>query len=110
MSKRTEPKLPHIVKLLELFDAGERDYAVLASACGMTRKSVAHALHAYGRTKKAKTEREYLKVRVPRALYDAAEERGVPTNVLVTKLIYIIAKDDLLKAVLDDEDTWAEAA
>jgi hypothetical protein len=97
------PKAPHIARLLELYDAGERDYAVLAHTCGMTRKQVNDKLSAYHRIE-AKTidQREYVKVRLPRAIRRAAEQRGVKPCDLANSLIYTIARDDLVNAVLDD--------
>jgi hypothetical protein len=97
------PKAPHITRLLELYDAGERDYAVLAHACGMTRRDISSKLSAYQRIEEKSTEqREYVKVRLPRAIRRAAEQRGVKPCDLANSLIYTIARDDLVNAVLDD--------
>jgi hypothetical protein len=96
-------KAPHITKMLKMFDGGERDYAALAHACGMTRKQVNDKLSAYGRIEeKTPEQREYVKVRLPRAIRRAAEQRGVKPCDLANSLIYTIARDDLVNAVLDD--------
>jgi hypothetical protein len=96
------PKAPHIAKLLELYDGGERDYAVLAHACGMKRRDISSKLSAYGRTEQTLDQRKYVKVRLPRAIRRAAEQRGVKPCDLANSLMYTIARDDLVNAVLDD--------
>jgi hypothetical protein len=99
------PKAPHIARLLELYDAGERDYAVLASACQMTRKQVNDKLSAYSRIEARPNkapDRYYVSVRVPSAIINAAKQRGDQPSKLVTRLISVIARDNLVNAVLDD--------
>jgi hypothetical protein len=111
MSKKGLLK-PHTAKLLQLFDAGERDFGILAAECGMSRSAVRQALnwHKRGGSKNLRDVRwqnsKCITLWIPQAFVDEAKRRGKSCNRLAYELIRVIAKDNLFNGVLDD----AEAA
>jgi hypothetical protein len=108
MSKKGVMK-PHTVKLLQMFDAGERDYQVLAEECGTTQTAVRMALCKYGRAAQCLPrgklrDARLVQLPVSQAFVDEAKRRRKSCNRLAYELIKIIAQDNLFNGVLDDAE------
>jgi hypothetical protein len=104
---------PHSARIIQLYDAGERDTYVLAERCGVTANIVQKCLarHRLNTTAPiaASRNKRIVQVRVPDAIIAAARRRGTHPNKLVNALISVIARENLINAVMDDdedESTW----
>jgi hypothetical protein len=105
---------PHSEQIIRLYDSGQHDCAILAERCSVPVNTVRKCLIRHGRIKTNRPagrigNKRMVQVRVPDAIIEAARRRGTHPNRLVNALISVIARENLINAVMDDDEdetTW----
>jgi hypothetical protein len=98
------------LKILELWDQGERDHGVISRETGVSLKYVGQVLrlHDRRRWRRAHFVHRRMKVRrqhvpVPQEIVDEAARRDVPVSSLVWDVLSVVADQDLVDIVLSGE-------
>lgn len=104
MSPRPGTKAAQII---ELFDAGERNYQTIAEKVGSTYNGVAVALSQHGRTnwrgrRKKGNKPIRMSIDVPSGVTEEAKKRGTSVAALVRELLYAIDEGKIYGAVLEE--------
>lgn len=86
-------------KILEMWDAGERDIYAIAQAAGSTYEGAKSMIYRSGRSKGRPI---ILGIRTSNALQAEAERRGMTPWRLAQTLIDIIVEEGMYDAVIDE--------